>query len=215
MGHLEGRSFDGTGEYWKRIVRSVLKTSPVTLLFQQELQEGREMEQTSAGKSLMGALIKLQEKYERELKELKGGVAAELKTTRRRCGSGTRPQSRFECFTKEKLTEFKSRLTSSRRRSGGGGGWGGCYVVTWLDGRSFSQPGTRSMTGSPMNSVVFLGENPRTHNTSSAYISYSFISSIASLSSHPSPCIADSWYYSRSLSFRFIFSSLGVRTSIR
>ena len=69
--------YDGTGEDGKRIVRSVLKTSPKTLLFQQELQAGCEVEATSAGKSLTEALIKLQEKYERELKELKDGVAAE------------------------------------------------------------------------------------------------------------------------------------------
>ena len=36
--------YDGTGENGKRIIRSVLKTSPVILLFQQELQEGREVE---------------------------------------------------------------------------------------------------------------------------------------------------------------------------
>lgn len=69
--------YNGTGEDGKRIVQSVLKTSPVKLLFQQELQEGRELEQTSAGKSMMEAFIKLQEKYERELKEIKDGVAAE------------------------------------------------------------------------------------------------------------------------------------------
>ena len=51
--------YDGTDEDGKRIIQSVLKTSPVNLLFQQELQEGREVEQTSAGKSLMEAFIKL------------------------------------------------------------------------------------------------------------------------------------------------------------
>ncbi|KAE8445207.1 hypothetical protein EG329_013579 [Mollisiaceae sp. DMI_Dod_QoI] len=69
--------YDGTSEDGKRIVRSVLKTSPVTLLFQQELQEGREVEQTSAGKSLMKELAKLKERYDRELKEIKDGVAVE------------------------------------------------------------------------------------------------------------------------------------------
>jgi len=69
--------YDGTDEDGKRIVQSVLKTSPVKLLFQQELQDGREVEDTSAGKSLMEAFNKLQEKYERELKELRDGIEAE------------------------------------------------------------------------------------------------------------------------------------------
>lgn len=63
--------YDGSMEDGKRIVGSVLKTSPVKLLFQQELQDGNEVEQTSAGKSLMESFAILQEKYEKELKELK------------------------------------------------------------------------------------------------------------------------------------------------
>ena len=42
--------YDGTAEDGKRIVGSILKTSPVTLLFQQEIQEGCQLEQTSVGK---------------------------------------------------------------------------------------------------------------------------------------------------------------------
>ncbi|KAH7095980.1 P-loop containing nucleoside triphosphate hydrolase protein [Paraphoma chrysanthemicola] len=63
--------YDGSTEDGKRIVGSVLRSSPVKLLFQQELQDGSEVEQTSAGKSLMEAFIRLQERYEKELKELK------------------------------------------------------------------------------------------------------------------------------------------------
>lgn len=63
--------YDGSIEDGKRIVGSVLKTSPIKLLFQQELQDGSEVEQTSAGKSLLEAFTKLQEKYEKELRELK------------------------------------------------------------------------------------------------------------------------------------------------
>lgn len=63
--------YDGSMEDGKRIVGSVLETRPVKLLFQQELEDGNEVEQTSAGKSLMEAVAILQEKYEKQLKELK------------------------------------------------------------------------------------------------------------------------------------------------
>lgn len=63
--------YDGTGEDGKRIVQSILKTAPVTLLFQEELRKGCRLAETSAGKSLMEEFAKLQEKYEREVKEFK------------------------------------------------------------------------------------------------------------------------------------------------
>ncbi|KAH8751834.1 P-loop containing nucleoside triphosphate hydrolase protein [Hyaloscypha finlandica] len=69
--------YDGTGADGERIVRSILKTSPITLLFQREIQDGLRLEETSAGKSLMELYIKLQEKYDKDVKELKDDVAAE------------------------------------------------------------------------------------------------------------------------------------------
>lgn len=54
-----------------------MNTTPVTLLFQQEIRNGRSLEDTSAGKSLMGAFIQLQEKYERDVKGLKDNAAAD------------------------------------------------------------------------------------------------------------------------------------------
>lgn len=69
--------YDGTGEDGKRIVQSILKTAPVTLLLQEELRNGYAMAETSAGKLLMEEFAKLQEKYEREVRELKDDVVAE------------------------------------------------------------------------------------------------------------------------------------------
>lgn len=76
--------YDGSMEDGKRIVESVLKTSPVKLLFQRELQDGNEVGQTSAGKSLMEAIAKLQEKYEKEVKELKEAQEQYEETLRKR-----------------------------------------------------------------------------------------------------------------------------------
>jgi hypothetical protein len=69
--------YDRTGEDGKRNIRSILNTSPVTLLFQQEMRNGHSPGDTSAGKSLMGAFIKLQEKYDRDLKGLQDNAAAD------------------------------------------------------------------------------------------------------------------------------------------
>ncbi|CAI6099599.1 unnamed protein product [Clonostachys chloroleuca] len=69
--------YNGTGEDGKRIIRSILRTAPVTLLLQAELNKGIHLVQTSAGKSLMEEFNKLQEKCERGLQELKDNAAAE------------------------------------------------------------------------------------------------------------------------------------------
>ncbi|KAJ9130233.1 p-loop containing nucleoside triphosphate hydrolase protein [Pleurostoma richardsiae] len=69
--------YDGTVKDGKRIIQSILRTAPVTLLFQEELRKGFQLAETSAGKSLKEELNKLQEKYDRRLRELKDDAAAE------------------------------------------------------------------------------------------------------------------------------------------
>ncbi|KAH7122104.1 P-loop containing nucleoside triphosphate hydrolase protein [Dactylonectria estremocensis] len=65
-----------TLEDGERIIQSILRTSPVTLLFQKEIQEGLELGETAAGKTLTDQLHEIQEKHARELKDLQEQMAA-------------------------------------------------------------------------------------------------------------------------------------------
>jgi len=47
----------------KRIISSIMRTSPITLQFQHELQRGLPVEATAAGRVVMDQLRKLEERY--------------------------------------------------------------------------------------------------------------------------------------------------------
>ncbi|PMD26343.1 hypothetical protein NA56DRAFT_537804, partial [Hyaloscypha hepaticicola] len=54
----------------KRIIQTILKTSPVTLRFQQEIQDGLQPEETAAYKVVRDGLDELQKKYNRDIQRL-------------------------------------------------------------------------------------------------------------------------------------------------
>ncbi|KAH0434586.1 hypothetical protein CcaCcLH18_05197 [Colletotrichum camelliae] len=59
----------------RRIIRDVLKTSPVTLQLQREMEAGCALAETTAGKSLMDRYDKLQERYQTDMKVLREQLA--------------------------------------------------------------------------------------------------------------------------------------------
>ena len=64
----------------RKIISSIMKTSPVTLQFQHELQLGLPVDATAAGRVVMDQLRKIEERYEREMTELRDKLA-EANTT--------------------------------------------------------------------------------------------------------------------------------------
>jgi hypothetical protein len=67
---------NNTAEDGMHIIRSILKTSPPILLkFQSEIQDGLELNETSAGKFVMDQLADMREKHDKEIKELREQLA--------------------------------------------------------------------------------------------------------------------------------------------
>ncbi|KAH9225541.1 hypothetical protein K456DRAFT_1852003 [Colletotrichum gloeosporioides 23] len=58
-----------------RIIQSVLRTSPVTLQLQREMEAGCGLAETTAGKSLMDAYDELQERYQTDMNVLREQLA--------------------------------------------------------------------------------------------------------------------------------------------
>lgn len=108
--------YDGTGEDGKRIVQSILKTAPVTLLFQEELRKGYQLAETSAGKSLMEKFAKLQEKYEREVRELKDGVAAEREKYEEALRKRDEAAEQVRKLHEGRIKEMQGRISELERR---------------------------------------------------------------------------------------------------
>jgi hypothetical protein len=67
---------DDAAQDGKRIIQSILKTSPLTLQLQMEIEDGRQLQDTATGKFVMDQLDELQKKYEKEMKELREQLAS-------------------------------------------------------------------------------------------------------------------------------------------
>jgi len=74
------------------------------------------VEQTSAGKSLMEAFIKLQEKYERELKELKDGVAAEREKYEEALRKRDEAADQIRKLHDEKISSMQGQIEDLQKR---------------------------------------------------------------------------------------------------
>jgi hypothetical protein len=111
--------YDCTGEDGKRIISSILNTSPVTLLFQQEIRDGRSLEDTSAGKSLMGAFIKLQEIYERDVKGLKDNAAADRERYEEALRKRDNAAEQIRKLQEERIAELQARIKGLEERDRG------------------------------------------------------------------------------------------------
>ncbi|EXA29334.1 hypothetical protein FOVG_19158 [Fusarium oxysporum f. sp. pisi HDV247] len=66
---------DDAAKDGEHIIRSILRTSPVTLRFQREIQDGLRLEETAAGRVVMDQLNELRERHERDIKELREQLA--------------------------------------------------------------------------------------------------------------------------------------------
>jgi len=68
------------------------------------------VEQTSASKSLIETFIKLQEKYERKVKELKDGVAAEREKYEEALRKRDKAAEQVRKLYKGKINEMQARI---------------------------------------------------------------------------------------------------------